>query len=142
MDYKGRWIASVTQDELVHLDPVLNEGRAIDLDGHHAVLAFHSTLTSRQYRSRNVGCLDPEGPLNWLSLIAGVICATVCAVRVSRTPLAARPAPRHFGADVPLTDAEFERAYQCSSWVKLAAHGTDFVRGFLVGALAPSDPAL
>src|SRR3954469_19647231 len=62
-----------------------------------------------------------EGPLNWLSLIADVICATVCAVRTSRTPTAACPAPRQSGADIPVTDAEFERAYQRCSWLPLAA---------------------
>jgi hypothetical protein len=58
MDYKGRWVASVTQDEMLHLDPVANEGKAIDLDGHAAVLAFHSTFTSGPHKSRNVVYLD------------------------------------------------------------------------------------
>ena len=58
MDYKGRWVASVTQDELVRLDPVANDGRAIDLDGHVAVLAFHSTFVSGPHRTRNAVYLD------------------------------------------------------------------------------------
>ena len=58
MDYKGRWMASVTHDELVVLDPVANEGRGVDLDGHPAVLAFHSTFASGPHKSRNVVYLD------------------------------------------------------------------------------------
>ena len=72
MDYKGRWVASVTRDELVRLDPVLNEGRAIDLDGHQAVLAFHSTLISGLYRSRNVLYLDFGLPRRCEAVAQGV----------------------------------------------------------------------
>lgn len=83
-----------------------------------------------------------EGPITWLSLVGGVVCATVCAVRAKRAPAAAGPGPRRPGTDEALTDTEFDRAYQCCSWVKLAANGADFVQGFLVGALARPDPAL
>src|SRR5262245_37823795 len=34
MDYVGRWMASVTEDEFARLQPTANEGKSIDLDGH------------------------------------------------------------------------------------------------------------
>jgi hypothetical protein len=58
MDYTGRWAASVTRDELAQLDPMANEGKAVDIDGHAAVLAFHSTLISGPHRTRNAVYLE------------------------------------------------------------------------------------
>jgi hypothetical protein len=83
-----------------------------------------------------------EWPLFGLSLIAGVACAIICAARTTHAPALARTDPSRTEAHLTLTGEEFDRAYQCSSWVRLRTNGADFVRGFLVGALARSDPAL
>jgi hypothetical protein len=58
MDYAGRWMASVTQDEFARLQPMANEGRSIDLDGHLATLGFSGSFSATPPKHRFVVYLD------------------------------------------------------------------------------------
>ena len=69
MDYVGRWMASVTEDEFARLQPTANEGKSIDLDGHAATLGFGGSLSATPLKHRFVVYLDfglpaPPGAVN------------------------------------------------------------------------------